>query len=169
MSYDQLLTRVWDKQEKKMLYKRDKHYFGEPDYPGLMKFITCCDDFLICEFITGKEPGDIPALEFIPFGDRFIPMSSSGLRDKNNKLIYEGDIINIDEKYAKISGQDIKNCLVGFKEGCAMYCRTELHLALEDFDTYLWMDTRQKNCEIVGNAYENPELLIEPELLEENK
>ena len=103
MNYDRFLTRVFDKLEKKMLYKWDKHCFGKPDYPGLMKFITCCDGFMICEFMAGNEAGAVPALEFIEFKDRFVPMRCTGKKDKNNQLMYADDVILYEhEKYKGI-------------------------------------------------------------------
>lgn len=68
-------------------------------------------------------------------------MQFTGLLDKNRKEIYEGDIFKHDESYAKYSGlkeifivQDIR------------------HLGIEkDF----------AHGEIIGNIYENPELLKE--------
>ena len=88
----------------------------------------------------------------------------TGLKDKNGKKIFEGDIIRLDDDYRKsISSCDAKteeelvrkDCLVGFKDGSFMFCRNR-HV-IDDFDSYLWISN--KYCEVIGNIYENKELL----------
>ena len=73
----------------------------------------------------------------------FILMQFTGRKDKNGKEIYEGDIM----KARYVTGQ-INICEIKFKDGCFGangYCN--------------WGDI----CEfkIIGNIYENPELLKE--------
>lgn len=88
----------------------------------------------------------------------------TGLKDKNGKKIFEGDIIRLDDDYRKsISSCDAKteeelvrkDCLVGFKDGSFMFCRNRY--VIDDFDSYLWISN--KYCEVIGNIYENKELL----------
>lgn len=76
-------------------------------------------------------------------------MQYAGLKDKNNKEIYEGDILfeSFGERYYKVV----------FENGSF---RAEFN---GDFDKYSFdlIDVVAQGCEIVGNIYENPELMEE--------
>lgn len=67
----------------------------------------------------------------------------TGLKDKNGKLIYEGDIVNDGEQYAKVIFD--KSCFC-YDDGSGYY---------EDLAFY------HIHCEVIGNIHENPELLEE--------
>ena len=74
----------------------------------------------------------------------------TGLKDRNGKEIYEGDIIQ--ERYGKtvveFSTEDIGSC------GCCV----------PSFFGSGFLVTRNdnpENCEVIGNIHENPELLEE--------
>ena len=72
----------------------------------------------------------------------------TGLKDKNGKLIYEGDIIEW-KKENHIVIFDERNATFGIK--------------ISDVETYLFNDihTPTRWIEVVGNIYENKELLKE--------
>ena len=76
-------------------------------------------------------------------------MQYTGIKDKDNKKIYEGDIIfeSFGEKYYKVI----------FENGSF---KAEFN---GDFDEYSFdlIDVVAQGCEIVGNIYENPELIKE--------
>ena len=76
-------------------------------------------------------------------------MQYTGLKDKNNKEIYEGDILS--------NGNNEKPYKVIFENGSF---RAEFE---EDFEEYSFdlIDVVAQGCEVVGNIYENPELLGE--------
>ena len=85
----------------------------------------------------------------------------TGLKDKNDKEIYEGDIVctpYIDcifgDMVNNIIDKDFKWTVV-FNEGS--FC-----VENEDRMVYLYSFTQNGNVEVIGNLYENPNLLEEP-------
>ena len=74
----------------------------------------------------------------------------TGLKDKNGKKIYEGDIVS--DQYANIYTPIFRN-------GIYMAYNVEyLHLTEQEPSTQfnvVW----KNGCEIIGNIYDNPELL----------
>ena len=92
--------------------------------------------------------------EDLEFDKQCILMQCTGLKDKNGKLIYEGDILggvygNLDIFYCTQCMQFELHCK-GY--GC-MCCNGDVHWCevVESED--------ENELEVVGNIYENPELL----------
>lgn len=83
-----------------------------------------------------------------PLLPKFELMQYTGLNDKNGKEIYEGDFVKgthrIDEDWT-LQYQTI------FRNGCFMFGGWNTH---EFFNKF-------QNIEIIGNIYENPELIKE--------
>ena len=77
-------------------------------------------------------------------------MQYTGLKDKNDKEIYEDDIVKIDG----FDDDELnEHFLVKFENESARYILSGNRLVY-DFD-----NTYANECEIIGNIYENPELL----------
>lgn len=85
-------------------------------------------------------------------------MQYSGIKDKNEKEIYEGDIIEI-KVYDSFSNQCIstKKCVMEFKNGIfgVMFTKAQELTAFVHFTNTTF--------EVIGNIYENKELLSEVE------
>jgi hypothetical protein len=69
----------------------------------------------------------------------------TGLYDKNNKEIFENDIVKEGNYNSKVEWT--------FEASCSC-CNTA--------SGYYWSDDEAKNLEVVGNSYENPQLLSTP-------
>lgn len=82
----------------------------------------------------------MPQAEFIVQG--------TGIKDKKGKEIYEGDIV-FDE-----DGEFTKTCKIEWDEIGAKF----FGIAIEDDDSY---EMQEIDGEIIGNIYENPELLVQ--------
>ena len=86
-------------------------------------------------------------------GKRFALCQYTGLKDKNNREIYEGDIVrDFGSDYVPV-----------YTKGIYMALNTEQlkypeeHRQLSTQFNVIW----RNGCEIIGNIYENPELLKE--------
>lgn len=91
----------------------------------------------------------------LPFQDDAILMQFIGLKDKNGKEIYEGDVLECCEPY-----NDIERAVIRFNEKSAkfvfdMYYDGEAEIT-ETLDADNWIGVN--HFEIIGNIYENHKL-----------
>jgi len=117
--------RAWDKRKKRILL------------------------YEVCDWLEIAMDGKIFDMRFHGGGeevtDYYILMQYTGLKDKNGKEIYEGDIIEFQEmKY------EVYYSNTSFKVRPYPYPLHELHR--QDGIIYY-------GCEVIGNIYENPELI----------
>jgi len=118
--------RVWNKENKKMI-NLNKTPFA----------ITYNGNLLICE---NQISGDFVYVD----NKDYEVMFYSGLKDKNGKEIYEGDIVKIN-----IDGMEEIGLIV-FSNSCFMVKVFKLGYNSGFFS---------RNTEVIGNRYEHPELL----------
>lgn len=116
--------RAWDKKNKNMVFSPDLH-----DHEQAVSFFSILEDN--ADFFSD---------------DDCILQQYTGLKDKNGKEIYEGDIVN--HLFYKEIGQVIWNeksarFVFLFKDGSK--------------DKIFQVD--KESFEIIGNIYENPELI----------
>lgn len=119
--------RAWHTEKKKMYEMAKVDLWGDPDQ-------TTCD--LVSMDCEDEQLFDIYLHEVII-------MQYTGLKDKNGKEIYEGDIL----QYRSVYDEDGKTRIgeVEFADGM---------FTIKGVIKFLGRD-----CEVLGNIYENPELL----------
>ena len=89
-------------------------------------------------------------LSAIDGGRKMIPLQYTGLKDKNGKEIYEGDVLSPNRRVVMFIGDGTHNMGVGYYTLC--------HTAGYPFVPCTFSRTQAKVSEIIGNIYENPEL-----------
>lgn len=120
------IFRAWDDRNKRMIYDFDSPYIG------LLNFITGLNED--GELFCGNE-GDWQDKELMQY---------TGLKDKQGKMIFEGDILR------KTYGSSKRMASISFFNGGYIFD--------DGYDTDLGsMDLSL--IEVIGNVHENPELL----------
>lgn len=124
MNRDRFRFRAWNKEENTL------HYNVQDLYEGLYatpKINRCCFGSILED-------------------DRYIVEQCTGLKDKNGKLIFEGDIVRYDvdaERTDRVASIEFR--------------RAHFILVRDEIDVYdVW---NACNIEVIGNIHGNPELL----------
>jgi uncharacterized phage protein (TIGR01671 family) len=137
--------RIWDKYTKKMV-DTGYHVIGETTVFGLINQYAQ-------ENPRKKEDGIEPGGLLMRYND-FVEMQFIGLKDKNGKEIYEGDIVSYTEKmHEHGDAQELKAEVMWCKDFAAW------SLGRNNDWQNLFSDYGISKVEIIGNIFENPELL----------
>lgn len=94
----------------------------------------------------GKKRDDLSLLDDDGHGT-IVLMQYTGLKDKNGKEIYEGDIVKVFDRY---ENRQFTGCVI-YEDGTYF-----IDVMSEDERECVWCDYE---TEITGNIFENPELL----------
>ena len=134
--------RVWDKEYEKMTY------FNDEDYEYKPPFVFRLDQVLKKD----SNYDDYEDFEYNDVTDSVEVMQYTGLKDKNGKEIYDGDIVYCQTKYGKAKAiiKFIDGKFVAYWNSALTHPENGHHIACYEIN---------KRFEVIGNIYDNPELL----------
>lgn len=126
--------RAWDKQRQKMFANDELIIWNGNVYLDESKGLPCRN------------------LKGWSIDDKYL-MQSTGLRDKNGKEIFEGDIVQFEDCYTETDFLYVNTGIVEWSQGSFTITNRD---SVEMGDL---LDGEFLDVTIIGNVYENPELL----------
>ena len=154
--------RAWDKEKKEMLKSNDDGTCKvSPEvYDSAFIFIGLNGEVMKYERertrgATFFDAGIQGQHEIDGTNEKFILMQFTGLKDKNGKEIYEGDIVQTKNKFDKVvQEREITfGELVDYNEGYKIKVGIGFNIHNKDKGCFEYTE------EVIGNIYENPNLL----------
>lgn len=143
--------RVWDKEYEKMTYFNDEDYEYKPPFVFILDQVLKKD----------SNYDDYEDFEYNDVTDSVEVMQYTGLKDKNGKEIYEGDIIEFSyDMFVGNFDTFVAKGKVVFKEG-AFYVEIFENERTTKDEAYLLYSINLDTIEVIGNIHDNPELLEE--------
>lgn len=136
--------RAWDPDREKMMYPMVLNWWEDD---GALAFRS--------EFVDREEPHECTS----KYLDEVELLQYTGLRDKNKKEIYEGDIIYVPDHDW--------NGYVVFTGDCQYALKGKTVLGNDGY--LLFTQIYLNKCEVIGNIYENPELLAAKSVMKGTK
>ena len=127
----EVVYRLWDKKNKKMIYSDGEISYIDDDGMEHLAQRVIFADMWGNVLIYRHSTGGTDEIELIDDG---VILQFTGLEDKYGGKIYENDIVFMDDGSKR---------QVFFDGGCFM--------------PFMFSDSEE--CEVIGNIYENPELL----------
>ena len=144
---DRFKFRVWHKKRKKMY---DVLHFHTQTWDHGGEWVTAKGFNIITQqdIHIQVEPKD------------GVIMQCTGIKDKNGKLIYEGDIVSVKVETQDFFGED-EYYSENYK-GEIIFEKGEIAIDVIDTTKHpISLYYHTKDCEIIGNIYENSELILE--------
>jgi uncharacterized phage protein (TIGR01671 family) len=112
---------------------------------GMYEVFSFCNDF-----VKLVIDGEIQKV----LRNEVVLMQATGLKDKNGKLIFEGDVVSAEP----INTFDFPHTK-GFKVGVCQYYYGRFGFKMPNVNGGFCDFFTLNNLEIIGNSFENPELL----------